>query len=120
MTFFMEPVNPYLAPATKPSRPPSAISAASRLRRRLAAIVFVVVGAGLFLLRDFRPIAATLLGPSFVLLGFAGLLFPVAIPDPKREFGAMQLWVDTSRQGFWIGPAAMAAGIAIGAVLLFL
>jgi hypothetical protein len=108
--------NPYSPPQTRPEAFP--ISPASRLRRRLLAVGLIGLGMLLFLLRSYRPISATLMGPGLMLLGLAALVSPVALPDPKREFGMMQLWIDTSRKGFWLGPAALLIGAAIGIALL--
>lgn len=109
--------NPYSPPQTDPQ--PFPISSASRLRRRLLALVLIGCGTMLFLLRDYRPVTATVMAPGFIAWGLVALVTPVAVPDPKREYGMMQLWIDCSRKGFWLGPAAMLSGILLGIALLF-
>ena len=72
-----------------------------------------------FLLRNFNSIA-TVLAPAIAFYGLAGALYPLAIPDPKREFGVMQAWIDFTRKEAGVGFFAMALGFLCGLVLLFL
>lgn len=108
--------NPYSPPLADSDSFP--ISPASRFRRRVAALGMILLGIVLFLLRSYRPISATVISPGIILWGCAALIAPVALPDPKREYGMLQLWIDSRRRGFWLGPAALSAGILVGLGLL--
>lgn len=114
----MDP-NPYSSPTSECPRPSSGPSAASRIRRRILGLVLVLAGCGAFLLRDYQGITATMLAPTLAFYGLSGVLYPLAIPDPKREFGVMQAWIDFGRKEARVGFAALALGFLCGLVMLF-
>jgi hypothetical protein len=107
-------------PFASPSAPVPQIgpSPASRLRRRLLAAGLFLAGCVMFAFRDLRPITATLLSPPFIMLGIVSFIQPLAIPDPKREFGVMQAWIDFGRKEARYGFVAFGIGLAIGMLLL--
>jgi hypothetical protein len=109
--------NPYSSPTS--DVPQYGPSTASRIRRRLLGLVLILVGCVLFMLRDMRPITATLLSPTLGFYGLSGVLYPLAVPDPKREFGVMQAWIDFGRKEARVGFAALGLGFLCGLAMLF-
>lgn len=93
------------------------MSPASAYRRRLIALTLAACGLLLILFhaRLAPQVTVRLLGPALLLYGLTGLAWPPAVHDfIKPEFGALQLWVESSRWPFFVGMAALALGAAIG------
>ena len=63
---------------------------------------------------------ATLIGPALAFFGLSGVIYPLAIPDPKPELGLLQGWSDVTRKEARVGFVAMACGLCVGIGLLFI
>ena len=110
--------NPYASPSSTP--PSVGPSPASRLRRRVLGLALLTAGCLMFVFRDFRPITMTIISPPFILQGIVALIQPLAVPDPKAEFGVMQAWIDFGRKEARYGFAAVGIGLVVGILLLVL
>ena len=98
---------------------PNGPSTASRWRRRSWGGVLFAGGLAMLVFHQPNWIVGTLGGPALAMFGLSGLVYPLAIPDPRPEFGMLQGWADVSRKEARVGFMAMGLGFLIGIVLLF-
>jgi hypothetical protein len=95
------------------------LQAASRLRRRLLAASFLVLGSVILLVpAEFMSPSmrwkGLLLAPAFLSLGLTGLLFPRSVPDPYPPGGAVSAVAEAGSTGLVIGACAFFIGLGIG------
>ena len=99
------------------------MSPASRRRRRLLALGFLIGAAVLFFCRDFvAPLhrkKAMLCAPALFLLGVSALLYPATIPDPRHEFGIVGAVSESGSRPMIVGGVLMFLGFVIGVWLVF-
>jgi hypothetical protein len=98
--------------------PPSGPSTASRWRRRVWGGVLFAGGVALLMFQQPNWMVGTLGGPALAMFGLSGVVYPLAIPDPRPELGVLQGWADVSRKEARVGFIAMGLGFLIGMVLL--
>ena len=85
-----------------------------RLRRRLWGLLLFCGGAFLFSFQQPNWLVGSLGGPSLAFFGLSGVFYPLAIPDPRPEFGVIGGWSDVTRKQARVGFCAMSVGVVCG------
>lgn len=92
------------------------MSLGSSIRRRLLAAVLTLCSlVVIYTHKQMSPkFLAMAFGPMILMYGLIGLVFPLAMHDPKPEMGQVQHLVEGGRWEKKAGVAAMLVGLAIG------